>query len=72
MDIESDGSTSKIIFEEGWCLAVSANNAEIDLAYFDKGDIVKITSGIVGAPFRTGYIKKVYVSSKVVCSLAMM
>lgn len=66
MGVGADGGASKIVFEEGWCLVVDANNTEIDLADFDKGDTVKVTSGIVGAPFNTDYIKKVCDNSRVV------
>ena len=56
----------KIVFEEGWCLALSDNNSKYDLADFNAGDVVNVTSSIVGAPFDTDYLKEVCDGNRVV------
>lgn len=48
----------KIVFEEGWCLALSEDNTTYDLAEFNAGDVVKVTSSIFGAPFDTEPLQK--------------
>ena len=34
----------KIVFEEGWCLVLSEDNSTYDLADFNAGDVVNVTS----------------------------
>ena len=60
--VEEGGVVSgqnKIVFEEGWCLVVGANNTEIDLANLDIGEVVNVTTSIVGAPYDTDFLKTV-------------
>ncbi len=38
-----------ILFEEGWCLIIGQYNNRFDLASFDAGDILEVTTGIVAA-----------------------
>ena len=56
----------KIIFEEGWCLVLSEDNTTYDLADFNAGDTVKVTSSIVGAPFDTDFLQTVSDGNRVV------
>lgn len=56
----------KIVFEEGWCLALSDNNPKYDLADLNAGDVVHVTSSIVGAPFDTDFLKEVCDGNRVV------
>ena len=56
----------KIVFEEGWCLVLSKNNSTYDLADFNAGDVVKVTSSIVGAPFDTDFLQTVSDGNRVV------
>lgn len=46
-------SQNKIVFEEGWCLVLSTNNTNFDLANFNAGDVVEVETSIVGAPYDT-------------------
>ena len=51
---------NKIVFEEGWCLIVGTDNYNaIDLADIEKGESITVTTGIVGAPFDTDFLKEV-------------
>lgn len=56
----------KIVFEEGWCLALSENNSTYDLADFNAGDVVKVTSSIFGAPFDSEFLQNVSDGNRVV------
>lgn len=53
------GGQQKIVFEEGWCLVLGKDNQNYDLADFNSGDLVTVTSSIVGAPFDTDFLKTV-------------
>ncbi len=51
---------NKIVFEEGWCLIIGSENYNaIDLADIEKGETITVTTGIVGAPFDTDFLKEV-------------
>ena len=55
----------KIVFEEGWCLVLGENNTNYDLAQFNAGDVVTVTSSIVGAPYDTDFLKTVSDNTRV-------
>lgn len=69
IDIESNvivkkgGVTSnqnRIIFEEGWCLVLGSTNDKYDLADYNKGDKLEVTTGIVDATdLHTDFLKSV-------------
>lgn len=59
-------SQQKIVFEEGWCLVLSKDNSTYDLADFNVGDVVNVTSSIVGAPFDTEFLQTVSDGNRVV------
>ena len=59
-------SQQKIVFEEGWCLVLSEDNSTYDLADFNVGDVVNVTSSIVGAPFDTEFLQTVSDGNRVV------
>ena len=56
----------KIVFEEGWCLVLSEDNTTYDLADFNAGDVVEVTTSIVGAPFDTEFLQTVSDGNRVV------
>ncbi len=56
----------KIGFEEGWCLVLSEDNTTYDLADFNAGDVVEVTTSIVGAPFDTEFLQTVSDGNRVV------
>lgn len=57
---------NKIVFEEGWCLVLGADNSNYDLANYDVGDVLEVTTSIVGAPYDTDYLKTVSDNNRVV------
>lgn len=57
---------NKIVFEEGWCLIIGKENISIDLADYYPGQKVEVTTGIVGAPFDTDFIKSICDNNRVV------
>ena len=59
------GGQQKIVFEEGWCLVLGKDNENYDLADFNSGDVVTVTSSIVGAPFDTDFLQTVSDGSRV-------
>lgn len=59
-------SQQKIVFKEGWCLVLGKDNTKYDLADFDTGDMVKVTTSIVGAPFDTDFLQKVSDNNRVI------
>lgn len=60
-----DAGQQKIVFEEGWCLVLGENNTNYDLAQFNAGDVVTVTSSIVGAPYDTDFLKTVSDNTRV-------
>ena len=59
-------SQNKVIFEEGWSLVLSVDNKNIDLASLVPGQAYEVTTGIVGAPFDTDFLKEVAGGTQVV------
>ncbi len=58
---------SKIVFEEGWCLIIDDENYfEIDLENIEKGEILSVSTEIIGAPFDTDFIKDISDNERVV------
>ena len=57
---------NKIVFEEGWCLVIGAENTSFDLAEYSKGQKLKVSTGIGIAPFDTDFIKQVCDNNRVV------
>ena len=61
--VANDGCPSgqnKIVFEEGWCLIIGVDNkgrTYYDLADYDVGDVLEVSTGIVGAPFDSDFVK---------------
>ena len=50
---------SKIVFEEGWCLIIGDGNNDYDLADYDAGDVLEVTTSILGAPYDSDFLQKV-------------
>ena len=46
-----------IIFEEGLYLIIGEENSTINVADYNVGDKLTVTTGIIGAPFQTEYLK---------------
>lgn len=57
---------NKIVFKEGWCLVVGKDNMNIDLADFDTNEKVTVTTGIVGSPYNSDFLKAVCDGNRVV------
>lgn len=56
----------KIVFKEGWCLVIGESNTKYDLADFDTGDVIRVTTSIVGAPFDTEFLQTVSDNKRVI------
>lgn len=56
----------KIVFKEGWCLVIGTGNTAFDLADFNTGDKLKITTSIFGSPFDTEFLQTVSDNRRVV------
>ena len=35
---------NKIVFTDGWCLVIGSENEQFDLADYDEGDVLKVTT----------------------------
>lgn len=57
---------NKIVFEEGWCLILGDENTTYDLADYDPGQKLKISTGILGAAFDTEFLQNVADNNRVV------
>ena len=57
---------NKIVFEEGWCLIIGAQNTKYDLADYYPGQELKVSTGIVSAAFDTEFLQSVADNSRVV------
>lgn len=57
---------NKIVFEDGWCLIIGNGNENFDLADYDKGDVLKVTTSIMTTPWDTDFIKEVSENERVV------
>lgn len=53
------GGYHKVVFEEGLCLVIDEENTEIDLADFEIGEVVQVSSSIISAPEFTDYLKEI-------------
>ena len=54
-----------IFFEEGWALVIGKFD-DIDLSSYEKGEKLKVTTGIISSAFDTDYVKKVSENKRVV------
>lgn len=56
----------KIVFKEGWGLTIGTENRKFDLASYNAGDVLKVTTSIVTAKFDTEPIKNLTNNKRVV------
>ena len=56
----------KIVFIEGWCLVIGEDNTRYDLADYDPGDVVIVTTSIFGSPYDTDFLRQVNDNNRVV------
>lgn len=65
-DNKISSNQNKIVFEEGWCLIIGENNEQYDLSTFNKGDKLKVVTGIATTPYSTDFVKQVCDNQRVV------
>ena len=57
---------NKIVFKEGWCLILGAENTSYDLADYYPGQKLKVSTGIVSAAFDTEFLQSTADNNRVV------
>ena len=57
---------NKIVFKDGWCLIIGSENENFDLADYNAGDVLQVTTSIATTPWDTEFIKEVSGNKRVV------